>query len=99
MTDENAAKPEDAKPKAPEASNGPSPTATVGAKPEETKTEPADPVGAKVTLYFSLDDILAPAVEQELIRRGWKRANIGGLKTHLHESALLGFHVELERTE
>ena len=66
---------------------------------KKTEEKATDPVGAKVTLYFSLDDILAPAVEAELVRRGWKRAAINGLETQIHESALLGFHVELERTE
>ncbi len=67
--------------------------------PAEQTTEAVDAIGAKVTLYFSLDDILAPAVEQELARRGWKRAAIGGMRTQIHESALLGFHIDLERTE
>lgn len=69
------------------------------AKPEAKPETPKEAVGTKVTLYFSLDDILKPAVEQELGRRGWTRAAINGLKPKIHESALLGFDVDLERTE
>ena len=67
---------------------------------ETTTTETTDAaVGAKVTLYFTIDELLGPAVEQALLHRGWKRAAIHALRTQIHETALLGFHVDLERTE
>jgi hypothetical protein len=58
-------------------------------------------IGHKTTVYFSLDDLLAPAIEAELVRRGWTGGTwtVAGLQSQVHESALLGMHITLERTK
>ncbi len=68
----------------------------------DKKPEVKDPsVGTKLEVYFSVDDLLAPAIEAELVRRGWTggQYTVAGLRSQVHESALLGMHVTLERTK
>lgn len=68
---------------------------------ETPKKDP--PVGSTTTIHFTLDDLIAPALEKELMKRGWsERYAVAKLEPLLRkvapgESSFDGVAIILER--
>lgn len=68
----------------------------VAGKPAQKPRDPA--IGWTGTIYFSLDDLLEPAIKAELERRGWAgRYAVAKLRSEVHGESLLGVNITLER--
>jgi hypothetical protein len=63
------------------------------------------PPGTRAEVSFTLDDLLAPAIEKELVRRGWSKkyavVNLSPLMRDIGggQSTFDGVRVTLERSE
>ena len=63
------------------------------------------PVGTTADIHFTLDDLLQPAIEKELIRRGWsEKYEVSRLQPIMRavgpgQSSFEGAHVTIKRIE
>lgn len=63
------------------------------------------PIGTEHEISFTFDDLVAPALEQELVRRGWsKKYDVVSLAPVMRDvgggqSTLDGVRITLKRTE